>query len=68
MTGFRTIWQRLIYDIVDQELAAKLESELGLERDIRDSELLPANVQDFLDNSPFTVSYDSSHKLQGAYL
>lgn len=40
---------------VDQELSAKIESELHMEKDIRDSEQYPGNVQDYLDNSPFEV-------------
>lgn len=48
--------QSLTESIVDQELAAKLESELAVEKEIRDSEQLPANIKDFLDDSPFEVS------------
>jgi hypothetical protein len=40
---------------VDQELVAKLESELAVEKEIRDSEQLPENIQDFLDTSSFKV-------------
>ncbi|KAL8862439.1 MAG: hypothetical protein Q9178_000936 [Gyalolechia marmorata] len=40
---------------VDQELSAKLESELRVERDTRDSETLPPSLQDFLDSSPFQL-------------
>ncbi|MCJ1261842.1 hypothetical protein MMC22_001710 [Lobaria immixta] len=42
-------------NLVDQELAAKLQSELELERDMRDSEKLPANLQDYLDRSSFDI-------------
>ena len=42
---------------VDQELSAKIESELRMEKDIRDSDQYPSNVQDYLDNSPFEVRY-----------
>lgn len=42
--------------LVDQELAAKLHSELELEKDIRDSDQLPANIKSFLESSPFEVS------------
>lgn len=41
--------------LVDQELSAKFESELRIENETRDSESLPANIQDFLDNSAFEV-------------
>lgn len=42
--------------LVDQELVAKLDSELAVEKEIRDSEQLPPNIQDFLDTSSFKVS------------
>ncbi len=42
--------------LVDEELAAKLHSELELEKDIRDSDQLPSNIQDYLDSGPFAVS------------
>lgn len=35
---------------------AKLHSELELEKDIRDSDQLPANIKSFLRNSAFEVS------------
>ena len=41
---------------VDQELSAKIESELQLEREMRDSEKLPSSLQDYLDSSSFEVS------------
>jgi len=41
---------------VDQELSAKLQSELQLEQDMSESEDLPPNIKDYLDNSPFEVS------------
>ena len=40
---------------MDQELSAKFESELQLEKEMRDTGELPANVKDFLDNSPFEL-------------
>ena len=40
---------------VDQELVAKLESELAVEKEIRDLGQLPPNLQDFLDTSSFQV-------------
>ena len=43
--------------IVDQELSAKLESELQMERDMRDSDEFPESIKDYLDNGPFEVSY-----------
>ena len=41
---------------MDQELSAKIESELQLEREMRDSEQLPSSLQDYLDSSSFEVS------------
>ena len=40
---------------MDQELSAKIESELELEREMRDSEKLPSSLQDYLDSSDFEV-------------
>ncbi|KAL8873439.1 MAG: hypothetical protein Q9174_001087 [Haloplaca sp. 1 TL-2023] len=40
---------------VDQELAAKFESELRMEKETRDSDTLPPNIQGFLDDSPFQL-------------
>ncbi|KAI9800232.1 MAG: hypothetical protein M1825_004216 [Sarcosagium campestre] len=40
---------------VDEELAAKLESEVQLEKEMRDSDDLPVNVRDYLDNAPFSI-------------
>ena len=47
----------LMRSSVDQELSAKIESELQMEKDIRDSDEYPASVQDYLDSSPFEVGY-----------
>ena len=46
----------LTRDLVDQELSAKIESELQLEKEMRDSEKLPSTLQDYLDSSSFEVS------------
>lgn len=40
---------------VDDELAAKLASELQLEKEMRDPEELPVSVKEYLDNGPFQV-------------
>ncbi|KAL8677506.1 MAG: hypothetical protein Q9186_006080 [Xanthomendoza sp. 1 TL-2023] len=40
---------------VDQELSVKLDSELRLEKETRDSDNLPSTLQDFLDNSPYEL-------------
>ena len=47
----------LMHSSVDQELSAKIESELRMEKDIRDSEQYPLNVQEYLDSSSFKVGY-----------
>ena len=41
---------------MDEELSAKIESELQLEKEMRDSEKLPSSLQDYLDSSSFEVS------------
>lgn len=46
---------RLKDSVVDQELSAKLDSELQMEKEMRDSEKLPINIQDYLENSSFKV-------------
>lgn len=40
---------------MDQELSAKIESELQLEKEMRDSEKLPSTLQDYLDSSSFEL-------------
>ena len=40
---------------MDQELSAKFESEVQMEKEIRDSDELPETVRDYLDNGPFEV-------------
>lgn len=41
--------------LVDQELVAKLDSELAVEKEIRETEQIPASIQDFLETSSFKV-------------
>lgn len=38
---------------VDQELSAKIESELQLEKDTRDSDKTPSTISDYIDSSAF---------------
>ena len=45
----------LTQQIVDQELSAKIESELEVEREMRDSENLPSVITDYLNSSSFEV-------------
>ena len=40
---------------VDEEVSAKLASEIEFENDVKQNEPLPASIKDFLDNSPFKV-------------
>ncbi|KAL8673535.1 MAG: hypothetical protein Q9168_002024 [Polycauliona sp. 1 TL-2023] len=47
---------------VDQELSAKLESELRVERDTRDSETLPSSLQDYLETSEFKLEDKSGQE------
>lgn len=42
-------------DLVDQELSAKLESELQMEKDMRDSDELPESIKDYLETGLFEV-------------
>lgn len=39
----------------DEELVAKLDSEIQFEEEVKQNEQLPASVKDFLDNSPFEL-------------
>lgn len=40
---------------VDEELSAKLASEIQFEKDVKENEPLPASIKDFLENGPFTL-------------
>lgn len=40
---------------VNAELSAKLESELSMEKEMRDTASLPDHLQEYIDNSPFKV-------------
>ncbi len=48
--------RKLTSSAVDQELSAKIESELQMEKEMRDSEQLPSTISDYLDSSSFDVS------------
>ena len=41
--------------LVDQELSAKFDSELRMEKEMRDSDELPDSIRDYLENGPFEV-------------
>jgi complement component 1 Q subcomponent-binding protein len=40
---------------VDEEVSAKLASEIDFEKDVKQNEPVPASIKDFLDNSAFKV-------------
>lgn len=40
---------------VDEELSAKLASEIEYENDVKENEPLPASIKDFLENGPFEI-------------
>lgn len=39
----------------DEEIVQKLDAEIGLEMEMKESEGVPPSVKDFLENSPFEV-------------
>lgn len=39
----------------DEELSAKLESEIQIEEELKATEQQPASIKDFLENSPFEI-------------
>ncbi|KND87445.1 Mitochondrial acidic protein mam33, partial [Tolypocladium ophioglossoides CBS 100239] len=50
-----TVGRRAADGETDDELSAKLESEIQIEEDMKANEQQPASVKDFLDNSPFEL-------------
>ncbi|KAI9816492.1 MAG: hypothetical protein M1827_001624 [Pycnora praestabilis] len=46
---------RLTASLVDEELIAKFDSELQMEKEMRDSDELPTSVKDFLDSGSFEL-------------
>lgn len=50
-----TVGRRAADGETDDELSAKLESEIQIEEDMKDQEQQPASIKDFLDNSPFEL-------------
>lgn len=47
-----------IADIIpaNEELVAKLQSEISMEEDMKEDDDLSANIKEYLENSPFEVS------------
>ncbi|KAG6000150.1 hypothetical protein E4U21_005765 [Claviceps maximensis] len=50
-----TVGRRAADSETDCELAAKLESEIQIEQDMKAEEQQPASIKDFLENSPFEL-------------
>ena len=50
-----SIFQRAAAGETDEELSAKLASEIEFEQDVKENEPLPASIKDFLDNGPFEI-------------
>lgn len=56
VSAFSTsLFRRAMAGEVDEEISAKLASEIEFEQDVKRNEPLPASIKDFLDNSPFKV-------------
>lgn len=47
---------------VDQELSAKIQSELDMERETRDSDKVPARISEYLESSSFEVGFAFAQK------
>ncbi|KAK3346701.1 mitochondrial glycoprotein [Lasiosphaeria hispida] len=50
-----TVFRRAAESETDEELSAKLSSEIEYEQDVKDNEPMPASVKDFLENGPFEI-------------
>lgn len=51
-----TVLRRAPAGEVDEELSAKLATELEYENSVKEHEVLPASIKDFLENGPFEVT------------
>jgi len=47
---------------VDEELAAKFESEIQMEEEMRDANDVPTSVQDFLETGLFEITDTPGHE------
>jgi complement component 1 Q subcomponent-binding protein len=45
---------------INEELVAKLQSEISMEEDMKEDEDLSANIKEYLENSPFEVQLSLS--------
>lgn len=50
-----TLFRRAEKSETDEEVSAKLASEIEFEEEVKENEPVPANVKDFLENSPFKL-------------
>ncbi|KAI1756257.1 mitochondrial glycoprotein [Xylaria castorea] len=50
-----TSWRQAPENEADQELLAKLQSELHFESEMKESVQLPSSIKDFIENSPFEL-------------
>lgn len=50
-----SIFRRAPAGETDEELSAKLASEIEFENDVKENEPLPASIKDFLENGPFEI-------------
>lgn len=50
-----TVFRRAADGEIDDELSAKLESEIQIEEDMKANEQEPASIKDFLNNSAFEL-------------
>lgn len=55
MKEFKDERADLCFRQVDQELSAKIASELQMEQEIRETDKLPVNISDYLDSCSFEV-------------
>ncbi|KAI8939707.1 hypothetical protein NX059_003461 [Plenodomus lindquistii] len=54
--------RRLESSAVNDELVAKLQSEISIEEDMREDDDLSTNIKDYLDNSPFELQDKPGHQ------
>ncbi len=50
-----SLFRRAASNDVDEEVLAKLASEIEFENDVKQNEPVPASIKDFLENSPFKI-------------
>ena len=47
---------------VDDELVAKLESELAMEQEMKENSEVPISVKEYLENGPFEIKDTPGHE------